>query len=359
MDFKKIAISVVTIGFIGSLSFASTANAESSTLEWDGFVDVYYAYDFNEPSDSDRSFTTSPARHNEFNLNLAHIGVTYTDETVRARLALQVGTSVEANYTTEPLKGQFSNEDMVKHIQEAYVGTKIGENTWIDAGIFFSHIGLESFKSLDNMTYTRSLVADFSPYYQAGVRLHHDFSDKLSGELLILNGWQIVTDDNSDKALGTKLSYAFTDDTSLSYSTFVGREAEFRHFHDLVLVTKLTDVWNIAVQADIGFQKKSNSSRNSSWYGATLISNYILNEKTTVSNRFEVYWDKDQVIVSSGTGDGFKVWSGSVGVDRRLNDRTVWRNEFRYFSSQDEIYPRDINFTKDSSLLVSSISVTL
>jgi hypothetical protein len=269
-----------------------------------------------------------------------------------------VGTSVEANYSTEPVRGQFSNVDMVKHIQEAYAGTKIGENTWIDVGIFFSHIGLESFVSRDNMTYTRSFTADFSPYYQAGVRIQHQFSEKLSGELLVLNGWQIVTDDNSDKALGTKLAYAFSDDSTLSYSTFIGREAEFRHFHNFVYQTVLSDRLTLAAQADVGFQKKATGSGDSTWYGAVLMSNYALNETTVLTNRLEYYSDEDQVIVNTGTLSGFEVWSASVGIDRQLNDRAVWRTEVRYFSAKDEIYPDNGSLTKDSTLVVSSIGLT-
>jgi hypothetical protein len=36
--------------------------------------------------------------------------------------------------------------------------------------VFFSPVGMESWMSRDNPTYTRSLVADYSPYYSAGVK---------------------------------------------------------------------------------------------------------------------------------------------------------------------------------------------
>jgi hypothetical protein len=334
------------------------AIAQSSNLTWDGFIDTYYAFDFNVPPSGDRSFTTLPARHNEFNVNLASIGASYNENNVRGRLALQVGTSVEANYSSEPIKGQFSNEDMVKHIQEAYIGTQIGENTWIDAGIFFSHIGLESFISKNNMTYSRSLVADFSPYYQAGAKIHHDFSKAFSAEILVLNGWQIVTDNNSDKAIGTKIAYAFTDKTSLSYSTFTGNESEFRNFHDLVLQSALTDHWKIAVQADIGFQKKPISNNDSTWSGFTLISQYLLNEKNILTNRIEYYSDPDQVIVNTNTPHGFKLWSTSIGFDRNLNSKTLWRNEYRYYGAQEKIFPFKASLAKNDSILISSLCLS-
>jgi len=353
---RKSVLCGLALQFFCFLTYA--VNAGAANVEWDGFVDGYYAYDFNEPANSDRNYTTSPARHNEFNINLAHIGATYQDEGVRGRLALQVGTSVEANYFSDPVRGEFSNSNMVKHLQEAYAGAQISENTWVDVGIFFSHIGLESFVSRDNMTYTRSLVADFSPFYQAGVRLQHKFSSKLSGELLVLNGWQIVTDENSDKALGAKLTYKFSDQTSIFYSNFVGREAEFRHFHNVVLQTELSSKWSLAAQVDVGFQKKASGDGDSNWYGGVLISSYALTDKLKLSNRFEFYSDEDQVIVNTGLPGGFEVWSTSLGLDRQVSERALWRTELRYFSARDEIYTDGSDQSDDSLLLVSSLAFT-
>ena len=51
---------------------------------------------------------------------------------------------------------------------------RVIQTMWIDAGIFFSHIGSESWISRDNPTNTRSLAADFTPYYETGIRCHRD-----------------------------------------------------------------------------------------------------------------------------------------------------------------------------------------
>src|SRR5450631_2349630 len=37
------------------------------------FVDGYYAWDFDQPPAFDRAYTTQPARHAEFNVNLAFV----------------------------------------------------------------------------------------------------------------------------------------------------------------------------------------------------------------------------------------------------------------------------------------------
>lgn len=117
-----------------------------------GLVDTYYAYDFSRPLNLDRVFTTQPARHNEFNVNLAFIEAKVSSQRIRGRVALQAGTSVQSNYAGEPTTGSVSGPSLARFIQEAVAGVRLGESTWIEGGIFLSHIGMESFISRDNLT---------------------------------------------------------------------------------------------------------------------------------------------------------------------------------------------------------------
>jgi hypothetical protein len=124
------------------------------------FIDTYFAWDFGQPDSFDRPYTTQPARHDEFNVNLAFLEAKLTGEKVRGRVALQAGTSVQANYAGEPNVGSVSGDDLARIIQEAWVGVRVSPKLWVDGGIYFSPIGWESFISWDNPTYTRSLLAD-------------------------------------------------------------------------------------------------------------------------------------------------------------------------------------------------------
>ena len=109
----------------------------------------YYAWDFGRPAAVDRSFaggtlfTTQPARHNEFNVNLAFVEAKLDGPRIRGRLALQAGTSVQSNYSGEPTRGQVSGPSLARHLQEAFAGAKLGDNVWVDGGIFYSHMGME------------------------------------------------------------------------------------------------------------------------------------------------------------------------------------------------------------------------
>ena len=154
----------------------TTANAAvttdvTQTTTFGAYVDGYYAWDFNRPPTFDRAYTTQPARHAEFNVNLAFIEAKFPGPSVRGRLAIQFGTSVQANCAGEPHIGHVSGPGLSQFIQEAVVGYQISPTLWIDGGVFFAHTGLEGWITRDNLTYTRSLIAEFSPYYEAGAKL--------------------------------------------------------------------------------------------------------------------------------------------------------------------------------------------
>ena len=57
------------------------------------------------------------------------------------------------------------------------------------AGIYPSHIGFDGFASQTDWNYTRSWMADYSPYYQTGIKATYAFDDAWSAQIQVLNGW--------------------------------------------------------------------------------------------------------------------------------------------------------------------------
>jgi hypothetical protein len=348
------------------LSIAQTGRwSEGSSVTFGGFVDSYYAYDFNRPAEFDRAFTTQPARHNEFNINLAFIDAKLTNERVRGRVALQVGTSVQSNYAGEPGIGVISGGNLSRHIQEAVAGVKLAEGWWVDGGIYFSHLGFESFISRDNWTYTRSLASDYSPYYQTGVMVSGQFSPEWSGKLHVMNGWQIISENNSNKSVGLQLAYKPSSNFSITYNNFIGNEgsdnapSQTRFFNDFIASFTLSSALQVAGIFDFGTQKKTDGG-NAEWYVATLLGRWSLNEKVAAIGRVEYFNDKEQVIVATGTTNGFQTAGASFGIDYSPAPNIVWRTEVRGFASEDAIFPKGSgDNSKNDSFIVTSLGLSL
>lgn len=347
---------------------ASLAAQDSvRTVTVGAFVDTYYAWDFNRPgpSDFDRPYATQPARHDEFNVNLAFVEVKLSGPRVRGRLALQTGTSVAVNYAGEPRTGVVSGPDLARLMQEAVVGVRAASTLWIDAGIYLSHIGQESWISRDNPTYTRSLVAEFTPYYEAGVKATWSPGSRLSAQLHVLNGWQDIANVNQAKAVGVRLDYVASPHVSVGYDDFIGNVApdtarsRLRFFNE-VYASATAGRARVWLSLDYGMETRRPAGGTSTWYGGAAIARFGVSRCVAVVARLEQYADPDGVVVTSQTPFAFRVAGGSLGVDVGPVDGAVWRTEVRGFTARDRIFPLHGNaaFGNRDAFVVSSLALT-
>lgn len=331
------------VGFASIVVAASTLSAQTvaPSVTWGGYLDAYYAYDFGRPVSLDRAYTTQPARANEFNVNLAFIEAKLQGDGIRGRLALQAGTSVQSNYAAEPSVGSVSGGTLARHLQEAYVGLKLAPSLWVDAGVFFSNVGVEGWIPADNFTLTRSLTADFSPYYSAGVRATWQAAPRLAVRVDVINGWQNISETNTDKALGTRLDFTLRDGLVATHYAFVGNEVGLlRAFTGVGVSGVLSEGTMVAANVDAGRQDAAAGDDADNWLGGSLMLRRQVSSRTALVLRGEWYDDPNQVIVATGAGQpSLRAAGGSVGVDVSPRAGVSWRNELRFLSASDALFP--------------------
>lgn len=333
---------------------------EQNSFSWQGFVDVYYAYDFNQPVDHIRQpFLYNHNRHNEFNLNLGMISGSYTSKLVRANLALQVGTYAQDNYSAE--------ESLLKNVFEANVGIALNDkdNLWLDAGIFPSHIGFESAISTENLTLTRSLLAENSPYFLSGVRLTFNSNKSLTLAALLTNGWQRIArvDGNQTPGIGTQVNYHPKDELSINWSTFIGSDTPadtilMRYFNNVYVRWKASEMLEMVAGFDIGIQESiGKESAYHTWYTPIVIARVQLEEKIYLAGRAEYYADEDGVIIDNGAPAGFRTFGFSLNLDYAVTENAMFRIEGRHFNSPDAIFLEGMHYTGSNTFLVTSLAV--
>jgi hypothetical protein len=337
------------------------------TLSFDAYIDGYYAWDFNRPATLDRAYTTQPARHAEFNVNLAYLEAKLTAQRVRGRLALQFGTSVQANYAGEPHIGRISGPGVSQFIQEAVVGYQISPTLWVDGGVFFAHTGFEGWITRDNLAYSRSLIADFSPYYEAGVKFTWTPSPAVTAQLDILNGWQNISDYNTPPAVGIRIDYVASPYLTFSYDNFFGDVApdtllaQYRLYHDFILQLTPSSSWQLAGTFSLGTQSRSASGgKTAMWYGFSVFAKYWVNSHMGLVARLERYADPDQVIVQTGLPNAFRTNGGSLGLDILPVPGLMWRTELRGFLSDAQVWPlhKIGDFGNNNWFAVTSLALT-
>jgi hypothetical protein len=347
---RRLFVSAVMLGAF----VAAPAYSQEDPWKLKAFVDTYSAWDMQQPRDRLRAYTTQPLHHNTLGLNMALLEASYSGESWRGQLGLQTGSYVASNLAAEPA--------LLQPIYAANAGIRLWENLWLDAGVFPSHIGFESILSADNWTYSRSLVADYSPYYESGLKLSGAWGD-WNGALLVLNGWQNIAETNNNKAVGSQLQYRPIAPLLLNWSTFLGNESvnddprQLRFFNNFYAQYQAFDALDLALLFDVGVQGRTTGGA-APWWGGALLARWRIAPMVALGARVEHLNDREQVVVTTGTANGFQVTSASVNVDVTLAERVLWRTEGRIFGATDALYPTaSEQKSATNALVVSSLSV--
>src|SRR6185312_9110614 len=143
----------------------SPAGDSTKAVTLEGYADVYFGFDFAQPKDGIRPYSVSYDKHNEFTLTLAYLRIKYSSSRARAAFTPGFGTYMNANYAAERLT--------LRNVVEAYVGVKPfkSKNIWLDIGVFGAPYTTESAIAFDQLVYTRSFAAEYSPYYLTGGKI--------------------------------------------------------------------------------------------------------------------------------------------------------------------------------------------
>lgn len=334
----------------------------NKTLSLSSYIETYYLYDFNKPSNGTRpAFVYSHNRHHEVNINLALIKAAWQQENLRANLALATGTYMNANLTSEP--------GVLKNLYEANAGVKLSakKDIWIDAGVFPSHIGFEGAIGKDCQALTRSMMADNSPYYEAGAKLSYTTANGkwfVSG--LLLNGWQRIQrpDGNSSIAVGHQLTFKPSEKLSINSSSFVGNDKpdsirRMRYFHNLYTLIKLNQSTDLTLALDIGAEQKFKNSRQYNiWYTPVCMLKKKAWTKHSFTGRIEYYSDRNNVIIPSINNYGFESWGWSLNYDYAITTNIVWRSEFRALYSKDPVFEKGSQWVNNNYVLSGALAIS-
>ncbi|MBS1943422.1 MAG: porin [Bacteroidetes bacterium] len=321
------------------ITLAIHAQQVDSAITWSAYTEVYYAYDLAAPSDHLRpGFLYNFNRHNEVNINLALLKLSYARQNVRGNIALMAGTYAQANMAAEP--------GMLQNLYEANAGVRLSRTTnlWLDVGILPGHIGFESAIGQDCWTLTRSLSAENTPYFDTGARIGYTSANgKWYAAGLLLNGWQRITrpTGNNTPAFGTQLTYKPNSRTTLNWSTFEGNDkpdtvGQPRLFSNLYAQLQASDRVGMLLGFDIGLEQAPSGGRADQWINPTAIIRFKANDRTFLAARWEWYQDKHGAMIYTGTPHGFNTMGYSLNLDRWIAPNVVWRMEARLFHGQDK-----------------------
>jgi hypothetical protein len=324
-------------------------------FEFSGYIETYYAYDFNTPnSETKLPFMFNYNRHNEFNINIGLLRAKAEYENVYASIAFHSGTYVDDNYANEN----------TKLLNEAFVGLYLdsAKKQTVEVGIMPSYIGFETAISSSNLTITRSLLAENSPYYMTGVKYGYKPNEKWSLAFLVTNGWQRIKRTNTKipPALGTQISYKPTAKSLFNWSSYLGKEVYnqywgVRFFNNFYWDYQCNNHWRIISGFDIGMQDIDPVKTDCHvWFSPVIMAQYNWNSKWQTTFRAEYYQDKSNIIIASN--DDFKTIGSSINIDYNFNTKVKFRTEARYLQSQENVFLNDEVPSNNNFFITTSLA---
>jgi len=347
------------------LAEASSPAVETPTVQLHGWVDAFYALNTNRPADG-TSFLpgtgTTARRANELNLNAAALDVSLEPRPIGFHVTLGFGSGLEVVHSGEPA-GSAIGPDVWRNVYQASVSytAPIGSGLLLEAGIYPSHIGYESFFSKDDWNYTRGWMGEFSPYYQAGVKVSYAFDAHWSAQLHFLNGWQVIGDNNQAKAVGTQIAWK-NDRVTLALNTFAGPElpgdnSHWRLFGDVNALVTATSWLSFGATADVGRQDRPEGA--ATWHAAGLYARLALHPRAALALRAEYYDDVDGFF----SGSPQILRDGTVTLEVRPDEHLILKLEARHDRAGAAVFSgqRDgatATFSRTQTLAIASAVAT-
>ncbi|MGZ3884632.1 MAG: porin [Bacteroidia bacterium] len=192
-------------------------------------VDANYTHSFNDPIDNTVVGSTALARNNEMQVSAAHIGGDFYFKGARAHLVTQFGTrsTVIPRNDYSVYKGQYQLDNVYRYLAEANAGYHFNvlHGINIDAGMFMSYIGLNSYYQVENWEYQASFTSDNTPWFFNGIRLQIFATKKLKIEPWIINGWQSYGMFNKQPGVGGNITWCPNENIKMLTNDYYGADA--------------------------------------------------------------------------------------------------------------------------------------
>lgn len=212
----------------GLFTLSAPATTQANGWEYGVAIDLSYANAFQSDARIKWRSKATTQRLNEFAPNM---GMLYLRKLAEngSRWGLEIGA--QAGYDTDgqvPAEQRLPGYSILRYVSKANVSylAPIGNGLTFTAGLMNSFIGFESLFAKDNPNYTRSWIADYSPYYLIGASAQYPVSDRLSFGFYIVSDYDYLAYRNDQPKYGSQVSWKFDSDWKLTENIFAGPEQD-------------------------------------------------------------------------------------------------------------------------------------
>lgn len=329
------------------IGYADEPRPNNSDWHYGGSIDLSYAVNSNFPDNHLwRSKTTTPSV-NEPALNMA-VGYVRKDPSDRSRWGLEFGLQ-EGNDVDGLVPPTIPGRDkpidhatQLKHFSRANVSylAPIGNGLTVRAGLFNSYIGYQSIYSRYNLNYTRSYMADNSPYFVFGLGATYPINADVQVGFYVINGYHYLSRINNQPSYGVQVFWKPTARLTLTENLYYGPDQSntavkfWRLFSDSILEWK-DGPFTFAAAYDVGTENAAEVSGHprTFWTAGALYAHWNISGPWSLALRPEFYWDRNARI----TGSEQFITAVTTTLEYRMSfthHTTLARLEHRYDDSR-------------------------
>ncbi len=363
-----------TISVAGS---SSSMDSIASDWHYGGYVDVGYVGNFNSPDNHLWRSRATAAHHNELSPNM---GLAYVrkDASALSRWGMELG--FQGGRDSEEFaflvgERRVDGSDVLRHVHRANVSylAPVGKGLTITTGLFNSLMGYESLYAKDNANYTRSWIADNTPYMMFGVHAQYPVSNDLTVSAFIVNSYYHLAHPNDLPSYGGRWIWKATPRLTLTQTLYGGPDQaqtslEFwRLYGNQIVEWKGNDV-TVAASFDVGTEAIAGpiGSPRAFVMGGNMVVRWQINGPWAVAVRPEFYWDRNgrwtgaeqfvKAITSTVDYEFPYKWTNTiVRVEHRFDDSTGVEGGF---FKNGEIRPGVVGVSPGQHLLLLGVLVS-
>ena len=335
---RKIFVSA--IGVACSTCALSQDSTKKSNLVISGSADVYYRYNFNNPTITDKedpdytsfnNYTSFTNTHNTFALGMASLKVEHTIGKVGMVADLGFGKRAE-EFSYNDANTQFA-------VKQLYLTYAVSDKVKFTLGSFGTHVGYELVDAYLNRNYSMSYMFSYGPFFHTGLKA--DIG--LGGSSALMVGITNPTDFKSASAEPKMFIGQFsTASKNAKFKAFLnfqgGKYAETARLTqgDVVLTYAVSDKFSLGYNGTLQSRSFKGTDGewgdSESWWGSALYVNVDPIDWFGLTFRGEYLSDDKNVL-----GFNTTIFAPTLSANFKIDNLTIIP-EFRFDNAKDEIF---------------------
>ena len=349
-------------------STASAAKAAALPKWFDdlvvnAFVSTAYEYNSNRPRTGTSSYRVFDYNDNSFNLDVAEVVVQIAaskPNDAGFRVDFATGNSIpQISKTQDQTASQFD-------LQQAFASyiVPLGSGLRFDVGKYVTHLGYEVIEGYDGYddNYSRSILFGYAiPFTHTGLKASYTFSSKVGAMFEVVNGWDLLRDNNHSKSLGAQLTLTPAAPLSVLLNWIGGPELANdnhtnRNVFDVVAIFKATNSLTLGANGDYGIESgtsRVNPGDDAVWKGIAGYAVLAVTDKFSLALRGETFDDDGGVRL--GTDTKARLSEATLTPTYKFTNHVLVRGEVRFDSANQPILAHEGAFSDSQKTIGANI----